>query len=122
MSAWLTTGRREALAQQLDKLPDSYFEKLGIPRQVMARDLEPFQGRLVFPDSPDYDQARKLSNPIFDLRPALIAYCVNDSDVRICLLLLGAFPSVQFRIRAGGHSILGYSEVDDGVVVDVSGL
>jgi hypothetical protein len=122
MPAWFSPDRVEALADEFNKLPDSYFEKLGIPRQVLARDLAPFQGKLIFPNSVEYDDARKLSNPIFDLRPALIAYCNGDSDIRICLLLLGAFPGVPFRIRAGGHSILGYSEVDDGVVIDVSRL
>jgi hypothetical protein len=76
---------------------------------------------LIFPDSPDYDKARRLSNPRFDLRPALIACCACDSDVRICLRLVGVF-SVPFRIRAGGHSVMGYSEVDDGVLIDLSGL
>jgi FAD/FMN-containing dehydrogenase len=121
MRPWLSTERLEALLERLNKLPDSYLEKLGVSLQVLAQELEPFQGELIFPDSPDYDKARRLSNPRFDLRPALIACCVCDSDVRICLRLVGAF-SVPFRIRAGGHSAMGYSEVDDGVVIDLSGL
>jgi FAD/FMN-containing dehydrogenase len=121
MRPWLSSERVETLVERLNTLPDSWFEKLGVSRQVLEHELEPFQGELIFPYSPDYDKARRLSNPRFDLRPALIACCVCDSDVRICLLLFGA-SSVPFRIRAGGHSVMGYSEVDDGVVIDLSGL
>src|SRR5262245_33010021 len=121
MRPWLSTERLEALLERLNKLPGSYLQKLGVSLQVLEHELEPFQGELIFPDSPDYDKARRLSNPRFDLRPALIACRVCDSDVRICLRLVGAF-SVPFRIRAGGHSAMGYSEVDDGVVIDLSGL
>jgi FAD/FMN-containing dehydrogenase len=121
MRSWLSSERFETLVERLNTLPDSWFEKLGAPRQVLERELEPFQGKLIFPYSPDYDKARRLSNPRFDLRPALIACCVCDTDVRICLRLVDAF-SVPFRIRAGGHSVMGYSEVDDGVVIDLSGL
>jgi hypothetical protein len=123
MRPWLSTERSgsEALIERLDKLPGSYFEELGLSRQVLERELESFRGKLIFPDSPDYDKARKLSNPRFDLRRALIACCVCDCDVRICLGLVGAL-SVPFRIRAGGHSVMGYSEVDHGVVIDLCGL
>src|SRR5262249_40000852 len=121
MRPGLSTERLEPLLERLNKLPGSYLEKLGVSLQALEHELEPFQGKLIFPDSPDYDKARRLSNPRFDLRPALIACCVCDSDVRICLRLVEAF-SVPFRIRAGGHSAMGYSEVDDGVVIDLSGL
>jgi FAD/FMN-containing dehydrogenase len=123
MRPWLAPEslRNHTLVEQLDKLPSSYFDKLGISRQVLEQELKPFQGELIFPDSPEYDQARRLYNPRFDLRPALVACCICDSDVRICLRLVREFR-VQFRIRAGGHSVLGYSEVDGGLVIDLSGL
>jgi FAD/FMN-containing dehydrogenase len=123
MRPWLSTEslRDHALVEQLDKLPSSYFDKLGISRQVLERELKSFQGELIFPDSPDYDKARRLYNPRFDLRPALVACCVCDSDVQIGLRLVREFR-VPFRIRAGGHSVMGYSEVDGGLVIDLSGL
>src|SRR5262245_56931691 len=106
MRQWLSTERFEALVERLNGLPGSYFGKLGVSRQVLEHEFESFQGKLIFPDSPDYDKARRLSNPRYDLRPALIACCVCDADVRICLRLVDAF-SLPFRIRAGGHSLMG---------------
>jgi hypothetical protein len=65
---WLSRERRkhEALVEQLARLDDAYFEKLGVSREELARDFAEFLGELVFPVSPGYDQARALSNPRFD--------------------------------------------------------
>jgi hypothetical protein len=123
MGPWFSAERLRsaALVEQLHKLPGSYFAKLGVSRQDLERELASFRGELIFPDSCDYDKARRLYNPRFDLSPALIACCVCDADVRICLRLVDKY-SLKFRIRAGGHSVMGYSEADDGVVIDLAGL
>lgn len=123
MGPWFSTERLRTAArvEQLDRLPGSYFTKLGVSRQDLESELASFRGELIFPDSCDYDTARKLYNPRFDLRPALIACCICEADVRLCLRVVGKY-SLKFRIRAGGHSVMGYSEADDGVVIDLGGL
>ncbi len=40
-----------------------------------------FQGRLVTPDDPDYDQVRQIWNGHIQRRPALIARCTGVADV-----------------------------------------
>ena len=47
--------------------------------------IEPFKaslrGRLVEPEDPDYNTARKLYNAMIDKRPGAIAQCADVADV-----------------------------------------
>jgi FAD/FMN-containing dehydrogenase len=81
-------------------------------------DASGFQGELVWPGDPSYEKDRKIFNPAFQGFPALIAYCVSESDVAWCLSL-GWQPTV---CRSGGHSTAGYSTNDGGLVIDTSRL
>lgn len=93
----------------------------GGSREGLDRLLVDFRGDLVFPFDPDYPADCRLSDLRFQFRPALIAYCICDSDVRICLQL-SQVTRLPFRVRAGGHSGGGYSSLDGGIVIDVSKL
>lgn len=77
-------------------------------------------GRIVLPSSADYDASRKLFNPLFDIRPSIIAYCDVENDVRLCLQTALA-ANMAFTVRAGGHSTAGYSG-STGMVIDVGGI
>ena len=45
-------------------------------------ELAEFQGELLRPADPGYDEARRLWNGAIDKRPALIARCTGAADVR----------------------------------------
>lgn len=78
--------------------------------------------RIVLPPDPGYDAVRKTFNPRFDdLRPWGIVFCIAEQDVMICLQGIRKFR-IPFRVRAAGHSFAGFSSLDDGWVIDVSGL
>ena len=76
-----------------------------------------FAGELIDPDHPAYDEARKLSNGMFDKRPALIARCTSAQDVQAALAYAREHRLVV-AVRGGGHSTPGHSSCDGGIVID----
>jgi FAD/FMN-containing dehydrogenase len=78
-------------------------------------------GNLVRPDDPDYDEVRALYNAMIDKRPALIARCADVDDV-VAAVNFGREQRLDVAIRCGGHNGAGLGSVDDGLVIDLSGL
>jgi FAD/FMN-containing dehydrogenase len=76
-----------------------------------------FTGELIRPDDPGYDTARQLFNGAIDKRPALIARCTGPADVRAALAHAREH-GLTVAVRGGGHSAIGYSSCDDGIVID----
>jgi len=77
------------------------------------------RGELITADLPGYDAARRLWNPAFDRKPALIVRCVGAADVRRAVSFTAAHGLVT-AVRGGGHSVSGQSGCDGGLVIDVS--
>jgi FAD/FMN-containing dehydrogenase len=77
------------------------------------------RGRLICPDDPDYDNARKIYNGMIDKRPVLIARCVDVADV-IAAVNFGRENGLAIAVRGGGHNGPGLGLVDDGLVIDLS--
>jgi hypothetical protein len=81
-----------------------------------------FRGELMTPaDGPRYDAARAVFNGMFDRRPALIARATGAADV-IAALAFVRERGLPLAVRGGGHSVAGYSTVDQGVVIDLSAM
>jgi FAD/FMN-containing dehydrogenase len=117
-------------AAQWVNISEGEFAKFHMTREQAQNIQATFDGKLVFPGDPDYDQDRKLSNPAFQKYPVLIAYCVSESDVRTILHLcqgklrekLNPHLTLPLVVRSGGHSTAGYSAIDGGVILDTSQL
>jgi len=77
------------------------------------------RGRLITPSSPDYEDARCIYNGMINKHPALIAQCMNVSDVIACVNF-GREHRMDTAIRSGGHNGPGLCLVDDGLVIDLS--
>jgi FAD/FMN-containing dehydrogenase len=92
---------------------------------VLAKAVRAFEaqlrGDLVRRGDAAYDEARALYNAMIDKRPLLIARCVDVADV-IVTVAFARDHGLPLAVRGGGHSGGGLSSVDDGVLLDLSGL
>src|SRR6478752_1470876 len=77
------------------------------------------RGTVVRPGDEDYDLERSIWNGAHDRYPALIARCAGVADV-IRTVDSARSEGLPLAVRGGGHSIPGFSTVDDGVVLDLS--
>ncbi|HEV8246892.1 MAG TPA: FAD-dependent oxidoreductase, partial [Polyangiaceae bacterium] len=81
-----------------------------------------FRGELITAaDGARYDAARTVFNAMFDRRPALIARPTGVADI-ISALAFTRELGLPLAVRGGGHSVAGYSTLDDGVVIDVGAM
>jgi FAD/FMN-containing dehydrogenase len=78
-----------------------------------------FEGELVRPSDPSYDEVRQIWNGHIQRRPALLARCSGVADVMSAVRFAreqGLHPAV----RGGGHAVAGHALCDDGLVIDLS--
>lgn len=76
-------------------------------------------GRVFTASDPEYDDARAIWNGAHDRRPAAVVRCAGVADV-MNTIDLARSEGVALAVRAGGHSIPGFSTCDDGIVLDLS--
>jgi len=77
------------------------------------------RGTAVGPGDEDYDRERSIWNGAHDRHPALISRCAGVADV-IRTVDLARSEGLPLAVRGGGHSIPGFSTVNDGIVLDLS--
>ena len=82
---------------------------------------ERFSGEVIGPNDAGYDAARKLFAGNFDKRPAAIVQPVDAKEVA-SLVTLTAETGAELAVRSGGHSGVGYSGSDGGIVLDLSSM
>ncbi|MEU7056729.1 FAD-binding oxidoreductase [Streptomyces sp. NPDC046197] len=78
-------------------------------------------GRIVRPNDPGYTDARLGWDQLFSHYPLVIVFAQNTQDV-VNALTWARQNDVALRIRSGRHSLEGWSNVDSGLVIDVSEL
>jgi FAD/FMN-containing dehydrogenase len=80
---------------------------------------EAFSGQLMLSGHPEYDAARRVWNGMHDKRPALIARCANNEDIRHAVDIARE-RELLTAVRGGGHSWPGKSVCDGGLMIDLS--
>ena len=79
------------------------------------------RGQLIQPSDPDYEEARRVYNGMIDRRPRLVARCADAADV-IAAVNFAQENGLVAAIRGGGPQVAGFGTVDDGIVIDLSGM
>ena len=79
------------------------------------------RGQLIQPSDPEYEEARRVYNGMIDRRPRLVARCADAADV-IAAVNFARENGLVAAIRGGGHNVAGFGTVDDGIVIDLSGM
>jgi len=87
-------------------------------REVLQGSL---RGNVLLPQDADYEQARKIWNAMIDKRPAMIVRCAGAADVRTAVDFARE-RGLPLAVRGGGHNIAGSALVNDGLVIDLSGM
>jgi FAD/FMN-containing dehydrogenase len=78
-----------------------------------------FHGQVLLPDQDGYHSARRVWNAMVDRRPAVIARCAGPADVAAAVRF-GRALGLELGVRCGGHSVLGLSVPEGGLMVDLS--
>ncbi|MCI0706398.1 MAG: FAD-binding oxidoreductase [Ignavibacteriae bacterium] len=96
-------------------------EKRNIVQTELLKALGSFNGKVILPENAEYDKSRALYYGWIDRRPAAIVRVADAQDVSR-LITLARENGVRLAVRGGGHSAAGHSVVDDGIVLDLSGM
>jgi FAD/FMN-containing dehydrogenase len=78
-------------------------------------------GRVIGPDDPEYDGARRVFVGGIDRRPAVIVRVADAADVA-SVITLARETGLELAVRSGGHSPLGHGVCDGGIVLDLSDM
>ena len=80
-----------------------------------------FNGRVIAPDDSRYEQARTTFYSGIDRKPAAVIRVADVGDVSR-LVSLAREHGFELAVRSGGHSNLGHSVTEGGIVLDLSGM
>jgi FAD/FMN-containing dehydrogenase len=78
-------------------------------------------GQVITQDDPGYDEARTVYNAMIDKRPSVVVRATESADV-VAAVNHARENGLDLAVRGGGHSVPGFGTVDDGVVIDLSGM
>jgi hypothetical protein len=77
------------------------------------------KGSLIRPSDTEYDESRAIWNGMIDRRPALIARCLDSTDVAAAVDYARS-NHIRLSVRGGGHGVAGNAVCDNGIVIDLS--
>jgi FAD/FMN-containing dehydrogenase len=85
----------------------------------MAVTIPGFAGEVLAPADDGFDAHRAVWNAMVDRRPALIARCSSADDVAAAIRHAREHQ-LEIGVKSGGHSVLGLSVPDGGLMIDLT--
>src|SRR5215211_2424698 len=96
--------------------------KTNAPMMISIPKLrEEFQDRVIAPGDPDYDKARTVFYGGVDHHPAVIIKVADAKEVSR-VVNLARESGLALAVRSGGHSVVGHSVTEGGIVLDLSNM
>ena len=83
--------------------------------------IQGFRGRIFAPGDHGYDDARRVWNGAIDRKPALVAHCVDRTDI-VAALRHARERDLVVSVRGGGHGVAGHAVNDGGLVIDLGAM
>ena len=90
-------------------------------RPTFQRSFGNITGRIITPNDSAYDEARTVFYGGIDKRPSAIIRVANTDDVRR-VVSIARDDGLELAVRSGGHSIVGHSTTNGGIVLDLQAL
>ena len=81
--------------------------------------LANFKGTILVEGDVGYEKERKIWNGMIDRKPALIARCVETSDIQHAVKFAKKH-NLLLSVRGGGHNVSGNAVCDGGIMIDLS--
>ncbi len=79
------------------------------------------KGNVLLPDSPNYNDVRKVWNAMIDRRPAVIVQGAHAGDARHAIRY-ARDNGLDIAIRGAGHNIAGNGMCEGGMLIDHSNM
>ena len=86
---------------------------------AIVTNIPGFGGEIILPGDDAYDRNRAVWNGIVDRRPAAILRCASNEDVAAAARFARE-SQLEIAVKCGGHSVLGLSVPEGGVMIDLS--
>src|SRR6185369_15589800 len=90
-------------------------------KSAMGQLQERVTGQVIAAGDSGYDEARVVHNAMIDRRPLAVVRCTGVDDVRASVIYAREH-NLDLAVRGGSHSVPGFGTVDDGLVIDLSGM
>jgi FAD/FMN-containing dehydrogenase len=114
------SGRREAFGPPTTTIREGIL-MLDTTTTSLVQLQEDLNGRVIWPDDPDYDAARTVFYRSRLRRPAAVVRPADAGEVSR-VVSLARETGLELAVRSGGHSLAGHSATEGGIVLDLSSM